>query len=64
MWRLTGFWFGKGYGLPAGPATRGAVTSRVYPLRVALPLVAMENLRDDQREAQGEARILLTKWAP
>jgi hypothetical protein len=33
------------------------------PLRVALPMVAIQNLRADHREAQGEAGILPTKWA-
>jgi hypothetical protein len=31
------------------------------PLRLALPLVAMKDLSADQREAQGEAGIHVTK---
>jgi hypothetical protein len=49
----------------AGPLRGGGRSLRdlYIPFGLALPLVARENLRADQREAQGEAGLLPTKWA-
>jgi hypothetical protein len=49
---------------PAGRASyaEGGHFVTCIPLRLALPMVAMENLCADHREAQGEAGIHATKW--